>query len=135
MSEKINILLIDDDEASNFFHRREILKAGIDASIETVCNGEEATILLQRKIANGTKLPDVIFLDINMPRMSGWEFLLEYDKLVSATYCKRDVIVMLSTSNNLGDATKAYQQKNVKEYRCKPLVREDLAQIIERCRN
>ncbi|WP_246151051.1 response regulator [Adhaeribacter aerolatus] len=69
------VLLVDDDDNWCFLSKKILKKAGIGEEILTAHNGREALKKLQDLTANGEKLPDLIFLDIKMPVMDGFEFL------------------------------------------------------------
>jgi response regulator RpfG family c-di-GMP phosphodiesterase len=126
------ILLIDDDEATNVLHKREIKKSNIDCEIIVAINGEEGLEVIKNILEQGEKLPSVIFLDINMPRMNGWEFLDEYEKITEAKL-NRNVVVMLTTSLNPDDREKAARFKSICKYLIKPLKRTLLPEVIELC--
>jgi CheY-like chemotaxis protein len=96
------IMLIDDDKNDNFFHERAIRKYNPDIKIITYLSAEEAL----RHLAGTENAPDVIFLDINMPGMNGWEFLEEYHNLTKGRQ-KSLIITMLSTSENPDDMERA----------------------------
>ena len=66
------ILLIDDDDEDNFYHKIVIERMNITKRIEVAYNGLEALEFLQKE---SQIIPELIFLDINMPKMNGWEFL------------------------------------------------------------
>src|SRR3984957_13115620 len=121
MNKKLNcIMLIDDSPDDNFFHKREIKKADIATTIITESSGEEALAYLK---SNQEPHSDLIFLDINMPGMNGWEFLEEYS-LLDDVLKSRATIIMLSTSDNPGDIAKAKQWSFVADYITKPLTKE-----------
>tara|TARA_R110002050_G_scaffold67407_1_gene145863 strand:+ start:1414 stop:1839 length:426 start_codon:yes stop_codon:yes gene_type:complete len=128
---KLNtILLIDDDNATNFLHKFVINKTACTENIVVVENGQEALEYLQSKENKPTPQPNIIFLDINMPIMNGWKFLEEYEKL--NTNKKDDIIlIMLTTSLNPDDLKKAQSFSAVKGYRNKPLTVEIIEEIVE----
>ena len=136
MENKIkNILLIDDDKATNFINKKIIQKANIVDHIHVVLNGKEAIDYLC-SIGEGNfddseyLYPKVIFLDINMPVMDGWEFIEAYKKINVAF--KKDIkIVMLSSSVNPADKAKADSISEISEFRQKPLRLEVFLEIID----
>ena len=120
------IMLIDDNPDDNFFHEREIKKNNIAKSVVTQGSGTDALeyIVLDKKPS-----PDIIFLDINMPGMNGWEFLKEYDKL-EAGLKNSIIIIMLTTSDNPDDAFRAEGIGAVSDYITKPLTAEILKTVL-----
>ena len=107
MRKKINcILLIDDDKSTNFLHKIIIEETGVSEKVEAVQSGQEALDYLERKKEGVYPKPDLIFLDINMPGMNGWEFLEEYEKL-DDNLKGEIMIMMLTTSINPDDEEKA----------------------------
>lgn len=125
------VLLIDDDEDDNFFHQRIIKKANITNRIDTVENGEEAITYLTTPEDGLYPQPDLIFLDINMPRMNGWEFLEAYQQL-NPNQQGRTIVIMLTTSLNPSDISKAKSISHVDDYKTKPLDEEMLDEILEK---
>lgn len=131
MSEKLHsILLIDDDADCNFFHEKVIRKTDCTENIYITKNGREAIDFLKREEDGKYKNPDIIFLDINMPIMNGWEFMEEYQTLNEQQKAKI-VIVMLTTSLNNNDLEKAKNYKDIKGYKNKYLTQNDLNEILE----
>jgi CheY-like chemotaxis protein len=131
---KLNcILLVDDDEATNFFNQMVIKKAGIAEHIETVLNGKEAIDYLTNsgKFENREPYPqpELIFLDINMPVMDGWDFLENYRKL-NENEKGQKIIVMLTTSLNPDDATRAKAITEITDFKSKPLFAEAINEVI-----
>ena len=121
------ILLVDDDPDDNFFHETVIREMNIADKIDFATNGLEALSYLKK---NGQLAPELIFLDINMPKMNGWEFLEEYKHLDTAQKA-RVVIMILSTSSNPDDIKKAKEIQEVSGFETKPLSPEMLHQILK----
>ena len=86
-----SVLLVEDDRITNFLNERLLRKLNITESIKVATNGEEALQYLEKTEASGKPLPDLIFLDINMPVMDGLEFLQEVQQNFPSTrqrlYC------------------------------------------------
>lgn len=118
------ILLIDDDEATNFYHKIILEEEGIGVHIQSVKSAEEALdfLLCKGEYADCPK-PGIIFLDINMPGMTGWDFLKEYNEL-SKDIHDRAVVSILTTSINPDDRERAAAIPVVKEFVHKPLTPE-----------
>ena len=74
------IWVIDDDEIHQFFAKKSIQHLEICNQILTFYDGIEAMANFKKLSAQNAALPDIIFLDINMPRMDGWEFMDELSK-------------------------------------------------------
>ena len=123
------ILLVDDDEATNFLHKIMINDAECTEQIHVCKNGKEAIEYLTNSIEGKYPQPDLIFLDINMPVMNGWEFLEEYQKLNDEQKAKM-VLVMLTTSINPDDYEKSKEYPDVAGFRNKPLNTDLLKDIM-----
>ncbi len=124
-------MLVDDNPDDNFFHERVIRKHAAADTIVVKQSAIEALEHLKAKEDNGTNHPDLIFLDINMPAMNGWEFLEEYKKL-SKEQQGRAVIIMLTTSDNPDDKMRAKMTGIACDYHTKPLTQSMLDQVIDR---
>ncbi|WP_375228645.1 response regulator [Roseobacter sp. S98] len=126
------ILLVDDDRVTNLLHERLISKASVAEHVEVETDGAAALEHLQRVDRHETDAPDLIFLDINMPRMNGFEFLDAYGKL-PATQRNRHMIVMLSTSELQRDMARAEADPNVHRFVPKPLQQDELRVLVSEC--
>ncbi|MFS4449674.1 response regulator [Maribacter sp. 2307UL18-2] len=113
----MNILLIEDDNIEIMKLQRTVSKLGLSHRITEAKNGEQALELLR----SGQPLPDIVLLDLNMPRMSGIEFLsiLKEDEVL-----KYLPIVILTTSENRVDLVECYRI-GIAGYVIKPLKYED----------
>ena len=127
MKKKLNcILLVDDNSEDNRFHQIIIRKMDIVNRIDTVINGLEALAYLK---SGHQDPPELIFLDINMPKMNGWEFLEQY-KHLDAKKKARVVIMILTTSANPDDVKKAKEIEDVTGFETKPLTEEMMMGIL-----
>jgi CheY-like chemotaxis protein len=128
------ILLVDDDETSNFINKTIIELEEIDAFIQIANDGIEALEYLTctGKFSEKSEYPQpgIILLDINMPRMNGWEFMAEYKKLPE-NQKGRIVLAMLTSSLDQGDIDKANKNKDLMGLINKPLNPEKLNTIIK----
>jgi CheY-like chemotaxis protein len=129
------VLLVDDNESDNYIHKRVLEKSGIAESVEITMNGKEALDFLTENGGCGKPpgsycQPELIFLDINMPIMDGWEFLEEYRKLEDSQKGKI-VFIMLTTSLNPVDKTKAEKLLENGCFYFKPLTLQMIRDIMQ----
>jgi CheY-like chemotaxis protein len=124
-----SIFLIDDDEISNFLCEETIKYSNIAGDVKSFVNADEAIEVLCN--CTPQKLPDLIFLDINMPGTDGWEFLEDLEK-VSKSAEKLIRVVILSSSNFYVDIEKSRKFESVKDYVSKPLTSQVLESILEK---
>lgn len=113
----MNILLIEDDIIEVMKLKRTVSNLSLTHSIIEAKNGEDALQYLR----SDQKLPDIIFLDLNMPRMNGVEFLAILKKDDTLQYLPT---IILTTSENRADLLKCYQA-GIAGYVIKPLKYED----------
>lgn len=124
-------MLIDDNADDNFFHTRVINQSNAASIIVPKQTAIAALEYLKSKEnINGTH-PDLIFLDINMPGMNGWEFLEEYNKL-DKHLRSHAVVVMLTTSDNPDDKLKAEASNVAADFKTKPLTELMLKEIMNK---
>lgn len=117
------ILLIDDDEASRLMVYRALQRAKIARQIFTAENGKEGLKIIS------LHPPDLIFLDINMPVMDGWEFVTAFEQLPTEQTA-RTSIVMLTTSLRYCDEQRANNSRVVRDFIEKPLTRRKIEQFV-----
>ncbi|MFL5730292.1 MAG: response regulator [Cytophagaceae bacterium] len=124
------VLLVEDDPITNYINRRLINKAGVAADVQIALNGEDALALIEERIRNNKSCPDLIFLDINMPVMDGFEFLERFRRLDFPNK-EKVVIVMLTTSTHIKDMDKLGSFGN-SEIISKPLNLEKLSRVTSK---
>lgn len=130
------ILLVDDDEATNFLNTMFLEEADVTENINTVLNGKEALEYLtctgEYSNIDTTSFPqpELILLDINMPVMDGWEFIQAYRHLPKHQKAKT-IIAMLTTSLNPEDRSKADEITEINAFESKPLSLEKISEIME----
>ena len=121
-------MLVDDDQLDNRFHQIIIEGMDITDKIHTAENGLQAIKYLKQE---DSVLPELIFLDINMPKMNGWEFLEAYKDLEEHQK-SQIIIMMLTTSLNPSDKAKAQRISEITGFNVKPLSEEMLMEILEK---
>lgn len=123
-------MLIDDDEIFVFLTKKTILKVSADVEVQVFADGQQAISHLQDIAGNNELLPDVIFLDLNMPVMDGWEFLDEYQKL-DGFPLNGVPLYIVSSSISPYEMDRSAGIPVVTEFIIKPLVKEKFLEILE----
>ncbi|SMD36009.1 CheY chemotaxis protein or a CheY-like REC (receiver) domain [Reichenbachiella faecimaris] len=131
MKKKLNcILLVDDDDDCNFFHKRLFKQMDCVEKVEIATDGQEALDFLISTNDGKHPQPQIILLDINMPVMNGWEFLDEYEKL-EASQKAEILLVMLTTSLNPDDRERAKSHSSVGYFQNKLLQEEQFLELLK----
>ena len=121
------IMLIDDNVHDNYFSEKVIKQDDPDCIIIKKESAEDA---LHYIASEETPKPDIIFLDIYMPIMDGWDFLDKYCELNEAIRSKT-MILMLATSGDPAHIEKANTWDCISDYITKPLTKERLQDISD----
>jgi two-component system, chemotaxis family, chemotaxis protein CheY len=123
------IAVIDDDTIFQMVIDRLISKNKLPGTVVPLENCFAALDYLHKNIELPDELPDIILLDINLPRLDGWDFLTEFEKL-KARIKKEIVIYMLSSSINDEDRLRAESNSLIMAYIIKPISLEKLQMVI-----
>lgn len=126
------IFLIDDDPVMNYINNK-IISSAYTLNLVEFTNAREALEKLKQYDCQ-CEVPEVIFLDLNMPFMDGWEFLDEFQKLSEDVHLRCNVIILSSSINNR-DIERSRGYASVIEFISKPLTVEALSvfQKVKRC--
>jgi CheY-like chemotaxis protein len=128
------VLLIDDDETTNFLNERLLGKMGLADKIRVFKNGKQAFDYLYNVSNHNYDItsqdyfqPELILLDINMPVMDGFEFLELYNRL-NPEFRQGIILVVLTTSSQPEDTVRA--EKHQAYYVTKPLNHEKVEELL-----
>jgi CheY-like chemotaxis protein len=121
------ILLVDDDETTNFVNQLLLEDLEVTQKVLLALNGREALEVVKRQCGEGS-CPQLILLDINMPVMNGFEFLEAYQGL-EFSQKQSVVILMLTTSMNPGDVERL-REKPIWGVLNKPLTKEMVEDLL-----
>lgn len=130
MTNKLHsILLVDDDEISNYITEALINEIDIAESLSIATDGQQALDYLQQHpiINNEADGHIMVLLDLNMPVMDGFEFMEEYQQ---KSWKDKATVIMLTSSSNPKDMAKA-KKYNFAGYLQKPFSQDDLKSIIQ----
>lgn len=127
------VLLVDDDDTTNYLNKRLLKDMQVAEEIMVLKNGKEALDYLSKACSDAPdaklKCPDLIFLDIKMPMMDGFEFLEEYQRqgLDAGDHV---IILMLTSSASFYDLERIKNFKKVKKHFSKALTNHDVKEIM-----
>lgn len=125
---KKNIMLVDDDKIFNFLSEKTITSLGLANEVHFAQNGEEALKLLKRYCEGELSKPDIIFLDIDMPVMNGYEFIEAFAAL-DIPDKHLITIVVLTSSIDPNDVQRA-KDLGIRYYFNKPLSKDEIKKLV-----
>jgi CheY-like chemotaxis protein len=133
MTDALNhIVLIEDNETTSFLNNRLLSRLGVARQVSSFSKAEEALNFLwgdeQDHPTDAQAAPDLIFVDLKLPGMSGFDFLERYSQLSTAAQ-QRTVVAVLTTSMHGADTARVAQYPNV-EYLTKPLTEEKMQRLL-----
>lgn len=125
------VLLVDDDETSNMLNRLFLKKLIPDLAIDAVIDGYRAIDFIEANIKEIEAESFLLILDIEMPKMNGWQFLQAFNILFTQEE-KEKIIIAVLTANSSEEVTyRALSNPQVKECLSKPLSDINFKSIIE----
>ena len=128
MPHHLRVLLVDDDQTTNFLNQLLLTRLGVAEQVLIAANGEEALRLLAQQCKGPATCPNLILLDMNMPVLNGLAFLEAYTQL-PAVVQRCIIIVMLTTSLHPVDLARA-QQLPIAGFLNKPLTEEKVQDLL-----
>ena len=130
MNSIVTVMLVDDNDTDNFISKRIIEITKFSDNVIVKNSGKSALDYLVENKESPDAIPDIIFLDINMPIVDGFVFLYEYEKFSNSVKDKCRVII-LSSSDNKRDIDKIVNNDFVIKFVTKPLTEKTLEEIKE----
>ena len=129
MKKERQYLLIDDDATSNIICKLNIKKADPDAAVISFNDPEDALSCIKEKCVPDDKRVCILFLDINMPTMTGWEFLDKFQEFDPKVRSKFVVYILTSSIEDFSEEKKEYP--DVADVLSKPITAGKLKKIVE----
>lgn len=122
------VLLLDDNKATNFIHKKFINRSGCAKEVLCFEMGNDA---LQYLTNFDNEFPELIFVDINMPTMDGWEFFELFNRInrIEKDDCRT---ILLTTSLSPSDETKIAELESVDDIMLKPLNPESIGYVVKK---
>lgn len=121
MERKLNIWIVDDDPIFQMIFKMMIERVNSRITTNQFKNGQEAIDAVKNIGEDGDRIPDYIFLDINMPIKTGWDFLNELPVIIDPTIIAKTKVYIVSSSINPEDEEKARTYTLTEDFLIKPL--------------
>ena len=127
---KVNtVCIVDDDQIYQVTSKKMIERINATNNILIFSNGEEAFHFLLQTVSDTDALPDIIFLDVNMPYMDGWQFLEAFET-IKFRLPKKITIYVISSSVSETDIQRAKKIPAVKDYYIKPISIDQYSEML-----
>ena len=123
------VIIIDNDDADNYIAKRMIKKLLPEADIKTFTDAKKALDFIKTGSAKPNAPETLVFLDINMPDMTGWEFMKNFENLDEKTQQLFTIFMLTASEDNL-DKERARADKKITGYLLKPLTEQALVLVI-----
>ncbi|HXD77880.1 MAG TPA: response regulator [Puia sp.] len=123
------IFLIDDDPVFVYLTKKIICSVNVGCTIREFADGELAIDKLKEICGEANLLPDIIFVDLSMPVMDGWEFLNEYDRLWPSLG-KPIELFIVSSSISPQEVERSKSYRAVTDFLIKPVAKGKIAEIM-----
>ncbi len=126
--ETLKLMIVDDSEMNNLMTTKVAKQNNRIGEVTCFTNAQQALDQIISDAETGTKLPDLIFLDIHMPEMDGYEWIDEIDEAFEDF---SSTIVLVSGTNQQKDFESLTKQRLAKELISKPLTKEVIDRIVQ----
>ncbi len=125
------VLIVDDDDISQFLLQSKLKKQSFAKKYHAFESAQEALQFLENHKDDPDELPDLVFLDINMPEMNSWEFLEKYET-ITFSLSKEVRVCILTSSVFEKDIKRAKANPLIDEYLVKPVKEDALHDLLEK---
>ena len=126
-----HIVLVDDNETTSFLNNRLLSRLAVAQQVSNFSKADEAFEFVWKDTqanAPAADTADLVFVDLKMPGVSGFDFIERYSKLPAAVQ-DRTVVAVLTTSMHSADTARVAQYPNI-EYLTKPLTEEKMQRLL-----
>lgn len=119
--------MVDDDNIYQFTAKKTLESMGLAQEVSIFPDGEQALAFIKQNLSRPELLPDVIFLDINMPIMDGWQFVEAFQELKLP---RKIALYMVSSSVDEADLKRSQEYPVIDDYIIKPVGRSRFEQLL-----